>query len=160
YLIRVLALIGLLGVGAALIEAYIQGQLASWNTAQTYLLDGLEGKLQTDDPVTLYTPWVFAIGAAAVLFGLLVEAVVSFRTSAARRGAAGANALVQIGLAVVLLVGINWFSSEHHARFDFTRDTRFTLEKDVQNQLLGLRGKTTIVILQQPGKTDDDKRLE
>ena len=38
-------------------------------------------------------------------------------------------------LAAALIVGLNWFSFQHYARFDWTRHHQFTLPKRIQDQL-------------------------
>jgi hypothetical protein len=101
-------------------------------------------------------------GGGAVLLALLVEAALMLRLGAARRSVAGSNAVFQGVLAVGLLVLVNlyavgwtfrWpnqigFDPSHFARLDWTRDQRFTLPADLQDQLRQLHGETTIVLLQ------------
>jgi hypothetical protein len=92
------------------------------------------------------TAWLVVAGSAAFLVALLVELLVMMRTTAGRRSAFGLNMVVQCALAVVLLVGINYFSFEHFKTIDWTRDQRFTLDKDIQEQLRSLKGETTLVV--------------
>jgi hypothetical protein len=89
-------------------------------------------------------------GLAAVLFALLVEALVVLRVVAGRRSATGANALVQVLLAAALVVAVNVWSFHHHARFDWTRGQQFTLPEDVRTELAKLdpASETTIILYQ------------
>jgi hypothetical protein len=85
---------------------------------------------------------------------------VAVTTTAGRRSALGVNAMVQIALATVLLIGINVWSAGltldlfgytlevpgHYARIDLTRGEHFTLPDDVVKQFHQLKGETTIVV--------------
>src|SRR5262249_37901747 len=106
--------------------------------------------------------WLILAGGAAALFALLVEVVIALFVTASRRSAFAANALVQAALAFVLLVAVNWLSFGHYARLDWSGDGRLTLDTDIQRQMRGIKGKTTIVVYQQhkegggpSGKTDE-----
>jgi hypothetical protein len=136
------------GVGAVL--AFLEGRLTVEEVRQAWAGFQAEHTL----PPTL---WVLVGGLAAVLFGLLVEALVFLRTVASRRSAFGLNAAVQIALAALLLVAINFFSFSHYLRFDLTsaafgwaerQPPKFTLPEDVRTQLAGLHGETKIVVYQ------------
>ena len=88
------------------------------------------------------------VGGVLFLFSLLVQTMSGLRTIAGRRNAAATNAVVQVGLAVALLVGVNFYSFRHYLRFDWTRSHQFTLPADVTADLAKLRGQTDIVVYQ------------
>ena len=85
-------------------------------------------------------------GAALVALALLFELLTITTALLGRRGAFGFNATLQTLLAAALIVGLNWFSFEHYARYDWTRHQQFTLSKAIQDQLKGLKDQTTIVV--------------
>src|SRR5689334_2255311 len=90
---------------------------------------------------------IFA-GGTLFLFTLIVQALAGMRTVAGRRNAVATNAVLQTALAVVLLVGANVYSFEHHRRYDWTRDRQFTLPPDVTTELDKLRGQTDVIVYQ------------
>jgi hypothetical protein len=147
FLLRFAGLTGLLcsGIGAAL--AFLAGilsvkVLSDENFVRTTLL-GQRGDL--DSRVALG----FLLGGGALaLLAVLVEALVILRTAAGRRSAFGLNATVQVALAAILLVGINYLSSLYHVRADWTRARQFTLAPEIQSQLRQLKEPTTIVVYQ------------
>src|SRR2546421_290984 len=51
-------------------------------------------------------------------------------------------------VAGLLLAGVNVFSFQNYARYDWTRDAKFTLPAGVRDQLRRLQGATTIVVYQ------------
>jgi hypothetical protein len=167
FLVRLLGLTGLLAAAAALVLAHVQGLLGGpgqkldqrLRTGWQHILASLQGQFE-GDLLARAAVFAFLAGAAAAVLWLLVELLGVVRFTAARRSAFGVNVLVQVGVAAVLLVGINVFSFEHHLSLDCTRDRQFTLPADVQQQLRQLRGETTIVILQQRRKTDTDPEFE
>ena len=130
--IRFLGLTGLLVAAVGLVLASSQGTLDSWNDfLGTY--GGGNGEL---------IAWLVGAGSAAAGLAVLVELLVVLFMTAGRRSALGFNALVQIVLAVILLVGVNLWSAAnlkvplfghnfdfpaHYARFDLTRKHEFTL---------------------------------
>jgi hypothetical protein len=87
-------------------------------------------------------------GATVFVFTLLVQALAGLQTVAGRRNAVATNAVIQTALAVVLLVGVNVYSFQHHRRYDWTRDRQFTLPASVTDELRQLRGQTEIVVYQ------------
>jgi predicted nucleic acid-binding Zn-ribbon protein len=112
------------------------------------VIDGLPGEAARRIIVGLVV-----IGGAFALLGLLVEILVLLRLAAVRRGAVRLNAVVQVALAAVLLIGVNVFSFLHYERFDWTRpnaagEKQFTLPAKVQQQLRQLTGETTIIVYQ------------
>jgi hypothetical protein len=144
FLVRFVGLTGLVVGCVGLVLVGLQGLLSSWQTAR----DAAETALR-EQRAELGT-WLVLGGAAAVLFALLVEALVVLRLTAARRSAFGLNAVVQIALAAALLVGVNVWSFRHYLRLDWTRSEQFTLPADVRSRLAQLDrdGKTTIVVYQ------------
>jgi hypothetical protein len=89
---------------------------------------------------------LLAAGLAASLIALVIEIVVISRYAAGRRSATGFNAVAQIAIALGMLVGINMWSYNHPARFDWTLNQQFTFALDVQERLSKLQGETTIVV--------------
>jgi hypothetical protein len=144
FLVRFVGLTGLVVGCVGLVLAGLQGLLSSWPTAR----DAAETAIR-EQRAELGT-WLVLGGAAAVLFALLVEALVILRLTAARRSAFGLNAVVQVALAAALLVGVNVWSFRHYLRFDWTRSEQFTLPADLRARLAQLdrNGKTTIVVYQ------------
>ncbi len=141
FLVLFTLLTGLLVAAAGGVWARLDGRLTvpalweAWANVQAGL--GLPPSL-----------WPLVGGAAAALIALLFEALVFLRQAAGRRSIFGANALVQVALAAVLLVGLNLLSSRYHRTIDTTRDQQFTLPADLQAQLRQLDGKTHIVVYQ------------
>ena len=88
-------------------------------------------------------------GISAALLAVVVEFLVGLRVAAGRRSVAGFNNLVQVGMALLLLIGVNVYSFRHYLRFDWTTDYRFTLPVDIQSNLHRLQGETTIIVYQQ-----------
>lgn len=99
---------------------------------------------------------VFTTGDQPVLYGalgavglaLLVELIGLARVAAGRRNVFGLIAMVQVVLAAALLVGVNVFSYQHHARYDFTRDREHTLPDDLCKELARLTssGQTQVIV--------------
>jgi hypothetical protein len=166
FLIRLLGLTGLLAVGVGLVLAVTVGLLPAWGGTWTWdavreyaqkayepgqqiLKDTLNG---FHDPNRLKEAAVvlIAVGAPFALLALLIEALGGLRFAAARRGAVGTNALIQVALAVLLLLGINFYAQQdgNYRRFDMTHDRQFTLPEGLQKQLRELKGETTIVVYQ------------
>jgi hypothetical protein len=139
-LTRCIGLTGLLAAGAGLLLC-----LAADLLTLGQLLDVVQ---HGGDRLATAAAWTLLGGAAAVLLGLLVEAGVGLAVVTGRRSAFGFNALLQVVLAAVLLVGINLFSFWHYLRFDWTRSQQFTLPESVRQELGRLRDKTTIVVYQ------------
>src|SRR5262245_48639850 len=116
---------------------------AQWQDALESLFRGQR------EPAYLWWGLVLLLaGGLIVILAALVEAIVFVRRAAGRRGLAGGSATLQIGLALVLLVGVNVFAFQHYDRFDWTRDHRFTLDQNTRQQLKQLRGETTVVLYQ------------
>jgi hypothetical protein len=148
FLIRFVGLTGLLAACVGLVMAGLEGLLTSWQ--------GVYDLAYT--AVTTYqaelSTWLVLGGAAAFLFGLLIELLVILRFTAGRRSVFGLNAVVQVVLAAAVLAGINWYSFSHPLRFDWTRDGQFTLPTTIRTQLEQLDPNTeTKVIVYQRHKT-------
>jgi hypothetical protein len=86
---------------------------------------------------------------AAALLALFVELVAVLRLAAGARSMAGSLTALQVGMALLLLVGVNLFSFYHYFRFDLTRDHLFTLPSPLSAKLSELEGETTIIVFQQ-----------
>ncbi len=163
YLIRFLGLTGLIVAGIALTVAwrlsYVQAwpKFGSWEqftqTARacweelTTILDGIHGQ----QPQIVAT--AFLVGVGLVVLALLVEFLTSLAIVSGRRSAFGTNALIQVGLATALLIGVNVYSFQHYLRLDWTHDPqtgepKFTLPAHISGQLRQLRGETLVVVYQ------------
>lgn len=145
FVVRFLGLTGFLVACVGLVLAGLSGLLATWDAARDAIRRAVSG-----GPTELGT-WLVLVGLVAVVIALLVEALVSLRTAAGRRGAFGFNAVVQVALATALLVGLNAWSFRNYLRFDWTRDSQFTLPTAIRDQLARLDPSvpTTIVVYQQ-----------
>src|SRR6266851_8804684 len=86
---------------------------------------------------------------AAALLALMVEMLAVLRLAAGTRSMAGFMTALQIGMALLLLVGVNVFSFFHYLRVDWTRDRLFTLQAPLPANLSELEGETTIIVYQQ-----------
>jgi hypothetical protein len=172
FLIRFLGLTGLLVGVIGLVLAWREGLLATWqtcyDTSQTAVDDLLIlGRLKKE----FLTVYLVLGSGLAIAFALLIELLLGLGALLGRRSALGFSAVLQIVLATVLLIAVNIYSvgidfsglsvfgrpiewegkpiklDGHHARFDWTRDHRFTLPDDVREQMEKLKGeKTTIVV--------------
>lgn len=87
-------------------------------------------------------------GAALAVLALLVEFLAGIAVVSGRRSAFGFNAFVQVVLAALLLIAINYYSFGHYLRFDWTQDRQFTLPKEISDQLRQLQGETHIIVYQ------------
>lgn len=85
-------------------------------------------------------------GASVVALALLVEVKALVGAVMSQRGAMGSNVALQIILAVILLVGLNWFSFFHFQRYDWTTGAEFTISHSLRKQLSQLRGETDILV--------------
>lgn len=128
-------LLGLIGVQAGLVGLVLLRPAS---------LRDLESVLALSD----VSHWLIVAGFGAAVFALVIEALVMLRVVAGRRSAFGTNALIQVALTAVLLVGVNTWSFDHPARFDWTRTKQFTLPDAVRTQLAQLdpASETTIVL--------------
>lgn len=152
-LVRFAGLTGLLAMLVGVLVVLIGGSLPPLTFREWFSSTGLQTFLgPADDPVHRWAALAALIGAGFVVLALLVESIVVLRMVAVRRSAFAFNAGAQMVLALVLLVGVNWYSSQHYFRLDWTQDREFTLPKDVQadlRQLKGTQGETTIVVYKQ-----------
>ncbi|CAN5269087.1 hypothetical protein BH10PLA2_BH10PLA2_11850 [soil metagenome] len=147
FLVRFAGLTGLLAIlaGSALLfryDLFTDTLMREWEWQQSILMGQGSSRL-----VQVAVTCVAAGGALAAL-ALLVELLSITSAMLGRRGAFGFNATLQTLLAVALIVGVNWFSFQHYARYDWTRHRQFTLPAGIQEQLRGLKGQTTIVVYQ------------
>jgi hypothetical protein len=144
FLIRFLGLTGFLGACAGLVLAGLAGLLNSW----TDMLDAAREAVQTGKAEA--STWLILGGAVAVAFALLVELLVVLRLAAGRRSAFALNATLQVLLATVLIVGINWWSYGHFLRMDWTRDGQYTLPTAIRDEMVKLdpQSQTTVVVYQ------------
>lgn len=140
-LIRILGLVGLMAgmVGAIILV----GELPAFD------LDTLRAAWEGQ-----YGNWVrgsayaVVVGWGIALIVATLDGLAALFRAAGRRSILGVNVVLQVGLAVVLLVGVNAFSFLHYQRWDLTRDRVFTLSPELAEQLRQLRGETTIIVYQ------------
>lgn len=122
--------------------------------------------LATSDRFATLCYWMTAIGIVAAVTALVLTLVGSLVRFAGRRSYAGTNVAMQSSLTIAVLVGMNYLSSDHYQRFDWTGRTvawkgllpswqksehfeqQFTLPDEVAAELQKLRGETTIVVYQ------------
>jgi hypothetical protein len=144
FLTRVLGLTGLLAAGLGLLLGL---------TTDLHDVNQIVAAL-SQSGLPAVVAWLLVAGAGAVLVSLLVEVGVVLRVVAGRRSLVGGNAVLQIVLAGVLLVGINIFSFGHYLRFDWTRPDpktgagKFTLPETIRDQLRKFKQPMTIVVCQ------------
>lgn len=168
FLIRFLGLSGVLavGIGAVLVHvlglwptierAWRESWQALWEQGQSWIRLGAGSDTAT---VAVY---LVAGGLAAALVALLIELLGGLWMAAGRRSAVGSNALVQTGLVLALVFGVNYVSFGHYRRHDLTRDRKFTLSDELQEKLRRLqpeRGQTTIVVYVR-SPADEDAYLD
>jgi len=179
FVLRFLGLTGLVAAAAGAVLAAVWNLVPAWDgthgagdnlltmgaaawTTGTDTVQGLLDQMPGDTTVRVIVGLVL-VGGAFALLALIVEVFSGLFLVAGRRSAFGGNALVQVGLALALLVGINIYVQWEgkYRRIDLTRDHLFTLPTDVQADLGKLKGQTTIVVYQMHkalGFLPDEKR--
>lgn len=146
---RIRLLLRFLGL-TALVFAGVGALVLQGSADFHWTIGGLKNAVTTKHPFVTHAATVLMLGGSLiVVFTLLVEVFTSLLLNAGGKSIAGMNALIQVLLAVGLLIAVNVFSFTHYARYDTTRDHRFTLPQNIADELSKLRGKTTIVVLQQ-----------
>lgn len=158
FVIRFLGLTGLVAAGIALVIAWRANALPSEPTIESWqdVQDAAgEAWYRTDTALEGVSGWqaqavagVLAGGILLFALALLIELLAGAVFVSGRRSAFGLNALVQLGLAGLLLVIVNLYAFGHYRRFDWTTDQQFTLPPELQHDLGQLQGKTTIVVYQ------------
>jgi hypothetical protein len=146
FLIRLIGVTGLVvaTVGLALILIDAGGNAQAVEDRLQKEITNLQGEVE---PARLpLEVGLLAGGLVAGAFFLVLEVIVVLRYVSGRRSAVGFNAVVQVALAVVLLIGVNMYAFQHYERFDWTREREFTLEKQPQDELALLQRRTNIVI--------------
>jgi len=149
FVLRFLGLTGLFVAAFALVLLLIESaeSAAPWSYFAAKVAT-LRHLAQMGAPQT-YTETVLALLVLGLAFGLLtiiIEVMLILRLTAGRRSAFAFNAFVQVGLAVLLVVGVNAYAARHYLRFDLTRTQQFTLPAELQNELRKLNGPTTIIV--------------
>lgn len=164
-LIRLVGLTGLLAGLVGLALAQIDGLLVFGVEGWERLQQSLQGE---------GFPWLIAIllacGFGAALAALAIEIFLITTLVAGRLSLMGFNALLQVALALLLLIGVNlyvtgcdlsWLGIDfdtiglddqfagHYVRADWTSDKQFTLPVSLENDLRKLKGQTTIVVYQE-----------
>ena len=140
---RVVFPIGALCMGLGLMLASASETLAGL----TGLLAALAGLVLWSVDVTPAGIVLALAGGGLAAIALLTEIKGGVDLITGRRGAMGSTVVVQLVLAVLLLAGVNFFSFHYYARWDCTRDQLFTIDPSVREQLAGLHGDTSIVVL-------------
>jgi hypothetical protein len=135
------------GLAAAALPAVDFGTQAGWKSVVPLLTEAAAGDHGALAQVGAY---MLVGGLGALALALVVEALGALFTGLGRRTAAGTSATLGAVAAVALVVLVNAYSFTHYARFDCTRDQRFTLPAEVAEQLEKVRASapTTIVVLQ------------
>lgn len=154
FAIRALGLTGLLAAaiggvllatelpGLGAVDSVGDGARAAWNHFQTASTGG-------HGDAAKYASWILGLGAAAVLLWGAVELLGALTLVTGRRTAVGANGYLQTGLAVALVLVVNFWSFSHHKRYDCTRDKLFTLPRDVRDELKQITRPTDVIVLKQ-----------
>jgi hypothetical protein len=146
--------IGLTGAAAAIVGAILAAATvpnidlyswAGWQALPDQFRAASEGN---HGELAKVAAQMMLYGGAAVAGVLVVEVLSAVVLGIGRRTAAGTFATGGIVAAVALLVIINVYSGTHYARFDCTRDQRFTLPPELATDLGKLRANapTTIVV--------------
>src|SRR5262249_49408448 len=135
-------ILGLTGFFAALVAVFV---LAALGTDAS--VNGLKDALATPGNQQIAT-WVLLGGTAITVLVVLIE-LIGMVGGSGQRSATGANAPIQIVLALAVFAGLNVVSFDYFRRWDLTRQHEFTLPDNVAGELRKLEGKTTIVVLQQ-----------
>lgn len=157
FVVRLAGLTGLLAAGAGLALYLLDHGAAreAFEKLGDQCREALQGLSRWDFGTAFeLAVWLVLGGALAAALALLIETALMLRFAAGRRSAFGANALVQMALALALLVGVNVFSAYHYFRFDWTHDRQFTLSAHLSapllEQLQRLKDSepTTIVVYQ------------
>ncbi len=151
FAVRLLGLLGLaaglVGGGIVFVEAprVLTGEF--WQSAGTSvgpLLDGTAGTVAQVGAILV------GAGVGLLLLWGLVELVGGLFFVAGRKSAEGTFTFGLMALAVAALVVVNWVSAEWYARTDTTRDRRFTLDRELVDELkkLAPNTPTTVLVLQ------------
>jgi hypothetical protein len=158
FLIRFLGLTGLLVAIVAVTIAWRNNILHGWQPVWSWpQVETEAGRSWAEIQSTVEKAnWDFArilvtvllSGAALFALALVVELLAGMTVVSGRRSAFGFNAFVQVILAALLLVAINYYSFGHYLRFDWTQNRQFTLPPEISDQLRQLQGETQIVVYQ------------
>jgi hypothetical protein len=135
------------GLAAAALPAVDFGTQAGWKSIPALLREAANG----DHGALAQTGTYLLVGGlGALALAVAVEALGALFTGVGRRTAASTSATLGAVAAVALLLLVNTYSFTHSARFDCTRDKRFTLPPELAEQLEKMRASapTTIVVLQ------------
>jgi hypothetical protein len=134
--------LGLTGLFAAIVGLFVLLAIG-----QEITLDNVRSNLEK----TGTTQWAtfLLLGGTLVAALILVLEFISWLGGSGQRSMASANATAQIVLALAVFAGVNVLAFDYFKRWDMTRDKEFTLPQAVAEELRKLKGKTTIVVLQQ-----------
>jgi hypothetical protein len=143
FLVRVLALFGVLAVAAGAVVALPSFPPTPELNAE-YLQTAAEGEKGTYQQVATL---LLAGGAVALALWLLVEVVSTLTLLTGRKTASGTNAAVQVALAAALLVVVNALSFQNYWRWDNTRDGEFTIAPELRAKLATLDPNTPTTII-------------
>jgi hypothetical protein len=140
--------VGVTGVVAAVASACV---LDTYIPVREWTLDAIRSVGEgARGEVAQYSAWTLAVSGVAVGLAALFELLSGLALVTGRRTAANTTAAVATVAAVALLVIVNVYSFTHHARYDATRDHRYTLPPDLVERFGKLRPETptTVVVLQ------------
>lgn len=96
-----------------------------------------------------YASWILGIGTIAVVGWIVIEILGALTLVTGRRTAIGANGYLQTGLAVALVLIVNYWSFSHYKRYDLTTDRKFTLPADIRDELRKITRPTDVIVLKQ-----------
>ncbi len=149
FLLRAFGLTGLLTLLAGAVLASATWPALTGDPQQAWTVTGEELKGPFGESAKI-AAFLISISAGVVAMWLAIELVGGLLLVTGRKSGAGFNNATQMGLAVGLVVVVNLISFQYYSRTDATRDKRFTLAPELQEQLRKLDPKspTTIVVLQ------------
>jgi len=136
-------IIGLTGFFVALAALFV---FLSYGRQLT--LDNVRAAVTDGSGTPMLAALVLAIGAVVTVLWIVVESI-SWLGGSGQRSLSGANSMLQVALALAVFVGVNMLGFNYFKRCDLTRNQDFTLPKPVASEMQQLKGKTTIVVLQQ-----------
>src|SRR5258706_4737039 len=128
FLVRFLGLTGLRLAGVGVVGLASESDRFSWDVLRA-AIQGQRSQLE------IIASYLLAGGLAVAGVVLLFELLGTLRQSAGRRSALGTNAMIQIGLAATLLIGVNVYSFRNYRRWDCTRNREFTLPANVASEM-------------------------
>jgi len=136
-------IIGLTGFFAAL-----AGLFVFLSIGRQLTFENLRSAISEGSGAAMIAATLLAIGGVVTVLWIIVESI-SWLGGSGQRSVSGANSMLQVVLALAVFVGVNVLGFNYFKRWDFTRNQDFTLPETVALEMKHLKGKTTIVVLQQ-----------